>query len=134
MSIEAMKQALEAFEFYMDLPSDCCPGPPKSAYAALRTAIEQAEKQEPVAWGMPREDGFIFDVICPEEHARLEGGYTIPLYTHPPKQWVGLTDEEWVKELGKVREQVNGDVFGGFYCAIEAKLKQKNGYAEEKNT
>ena len=48
-------------------------------------------------------------------------------YTHPPKrEWVGLTDEEWVKELGKVREQVNGDVFGGFYCAIEAKLKEKN--------
>jgi hypothetical protein len=48
-------------------------------------------------------------------------------FISPPKrEWVELTDEEWVKELGKVREQVNGDVFGGFYRAIEAKLKEKN--------
>jgi hypothetical protein len=40
--------------------------------------------QEPVAWGMPGKDGFIFDVICPEEHTREEGGYTVPLYTTPP--------------------------------------------------
>ena len=36
---------------------------------------------EPVAWGMPRSDGQIVDVITPEEHAREEGGYTVPLYT-----------------------------------------------------
>jgi hypothetical protein len=40
--------------------------------------------------------------------------------------FVGLTDEEWVKELGSVREQLDGDVFGSFYRAIEAKLKEKN--------
>jgi len=33
---------------------------------------------------MPGKDGFIFDVICPEEHTREEGGYTVPLYTTPP--------------------------------------------------
>lgn len=36
---------------------------------------------EPVAWGMPRSDGQIMDVITPEEHERAEGGYTVPLYT-----------------------------------------------------
>jgi hypothetical protein len=36
---------------------------------------------EPVAWGMPRRDGQIVDVITPEEHERVEGGYTVPLYT-----------------------------------------------------
>jgi hypothetical protein len=41
------------------------------------------EKQEPVAWGMKGEDGSILDVICPDEHAREEGSYTIPLYTYP---------------------------------------------------
>ena len=49
------------------------------------------------------------------------------VYTAPPKrEWVGLTSDEVVKELGQIREQVTGDVFGGFYRAIEAKLKEKN--------
>ena len=47
---------------------------------------EQEPEQEPVAWGMPRPDGQIVDVITPEEHARVEGDYTVPLYTHPPQR------------------------------------------------
>lgn len=45
MSIEAMRQALEALEAHADIgiKSD-------KAITTLRTAIEQAEKQEPVAW------------------------------------------------------------------------------------
>jgi hypothetical protein len=45
MSIEAMKQALEALTAHADIgiKSD-------KAITALRAAIEQAEKQEPVAW------------------------------------------------------------------------------------
>lgn len=35
----------------------------------------------PKVWGMPNKDGDILDVISPEEHDRLEGGYTVPLYT-----------------------------------------------------
>jgi hypothetical protein len=43
-------------------------------------------KDKPVAWGMEK-DGVILDVICPAEHDREEGEYTIPLYTTPqPKQ------------------------------------------------
>ena len=51
-------------------------------------------EQEPVAWGMPSAGGgFIVDCITPEEHARIEGGYTTPLYTTPPpcptcNQWL----------------------------------------------
>jgi hypothetical protein len=37
------------------------------------------------------------DAIHPDEHTRFEGGYTIPLYTHPAKT---LTDEE-IKELSE---------------------------------
>ena len=50
----------------------------------------------------------------------------------PQRQWVGLTPEE--------RDEINAQVYGAvphhvaFHHAIEAKLKQKNGYAEEKNT
>jgi len=46
---------------------------------------------KPVAWGMLDKDGGIYDSICPEEHDREEGAYTIPLYTNPVKE---LTDEE----------------------------------------
>lgn len=46
---------------------------------------------EPVAWGYKDFNGDIRDCICPEEHDRAEGDYTIPLYTHPVKE---LTDEE----------------------------------------
>ena len=42
------------------------------------------------------------------------------------KEWQGLTDEEVVQLLGGVRERLDGDVFGGFARAIEAKLKEKN--------
>jgi hypothetical protein len=31
-------------------------------------------------------DGVILDVICPDEHEREEGSYTVPLYTHPLKE------------------------------------------------
>ena len=55
--------------------------------AKLYTTPQPKQDQEPVAWGMEGKDGFIFDVICPAEHEREEGGYTTPLYTTPqPKQ------------------------------------------------
>jgi hypothetical protein len=54
--------------------------------------------------------------------------------THPnlKREWVGLTDEEtqtcWDKAVNTIAPQYS------IVRAIEAKLKQKNGYAEEKNT
>jgi hypothetical protein len=51
-------------------------------------------KDEPVAWGMEK-DGLIFDVICPDEHKRKEGSYTIPLYTTSQRTWVGLNGADW---------------------------------------
>ncbi len=47
---------------------------------------------KPVAWGYRYSDGNIYDVICPEEHDRLEGMYTVPLYTAPRE----LSDEDVV--------------------------------------
>jgi hypothetical protein len=35
---------------------------------------------KPAAWAMPRQDGMVLDVISHEEHERLEGRYTAPLY------------------------------------------------------
>jgi hypothetical protein len=61
------------------------------AIAALRAALAEPDHlrdatkkvAEPVAWAMPRSDGLILDVICPEEHDRMPGQYTVPLYTQP---------------------------------------------------
>ena len=52
-----------------------------------------------------------------------------PLYTTPPQRtWVGLTDEQR-SQLVTLHHGWNE-----YGQAIEASLKQQNGYAEEKNT
>lgn len=57
-----------------------------------------------------------------------------PLYIHPPKRdWVGLTDRD-IEDLWGEDVSI---MYSGHYDAIraiEAKLKKKNGYTEEKNT
>ena len=63
----------------------------------LKNALEMTNralktKDAPVAWGM-KKDGVILDVICPAEHEREEGEYTIPLYT-TPQQRKPLTRDE----------------------------------------
>ena len=50
--------------------------------------------------------------------------------TPPQREWVGLTDEE-IWEM-PIPARITGTLF--YVRRIEAKLKQKNGYAEEKNT
>ena len=83
MSIEAMKQALDA------LDSDN-PDIQLRAAIALRQSIEQAEKQEPVAWVQDVEfeqlPEFAFSWVKTRLHDK-------PLYTHPSKR-EPLTDEE----------------------------------------
>jgi hypothetical protein len=98
MSIEAMKQALEALNYLQGLV-DTERGP--NAAAALRQAIEQAEKQEPVAWryrlvspfvgkdGTYRvSDGWTL-IHKPEQrdaHSAICGMEAEPLYTTPQPQ------------------------------------------------
>jgi hypothetical protein len=79
---------------------------------ALRTAIAEAEKQEPVAW-MWKDGTMTFDAD------RADGTWT-PLYTTPPaaqRQWVGFTDEE-INEYDYEHRD--------FIYDIEALLKHKN--------
>ena len=130
MSIEAMKQALEALEIAAgDEPHDYQKY--LDTITALRTAIEQAERQEPVAYSEGR--------TLHWHEGR--GVNDAQLYTTPPaapvqeqfgpkeilqmivdhaaqRQWQGLTDEEvneWTPEIHAVIH------------AIEAKLREKNG-------
>jgi len=113
MSIEAMKQALEALE--QDNPLGR-----SATITALRTAIADTEKQEPVAWmykvnGMPRV------TFCDQrevEKAHPEFEPSKPLFIiPPPRQWVGLTDED----LSVCDE--DGVILARYW---EAKLKEKN--------
>jgi hypothetical protein len=137
MSIEAMKRALAKFESLWEIGID-------AVYRvellpdiqALRQAIEQAEKQEPVAW-MYKGNFHDFD---PSEWASPEFVVT-PLFTAPQqREWVGLTDDE-LKEIqfstdteveyvtydeGEYGTEI--DIFPeNFARAIEAMLKEKNG-------
>jgi hypothetical protein len=91
--------------------------------------MDKETKDEPVAWGM-KKDGIILDVICPDEHEREEGGYTVPLYTTPQRTWVGLTIEETSEIYNSKYNEYAVDLdiadFLMIYMAIEAKLKEKN--------
>ena len=102
--IEAMKQALEAFEDFVDDPR--AQEQINASITALRQAIADFEKQEPVACDCNQ--GQVCHICDP----------IIP----PKREWVGLTDEE-----------VNAFVWNMPYepgqaeiRAIEAKLKEKN--------
>jgi hypothetical protein len=89
--IEAMKQALEALEELHDTNSywwqeidETTLAKMEPAITALRTAIEQAEKQAPVAWISPK-GNIHFDPYLD----------SAPLYTTPPAaQRQPLTDEK----------------------------------------
>lgn len=84
MSIEAMKLALEALKAHEDIgiKSD-------KAIASLRAAIEQAEKQEPVAWwtGVHDDEEDYMSERIRKEHAKRGSStpkdFPIPLYTAP---------------------------------------------------
>jgi hypothetical protein len=111
---------------------------------ALRAAIEQAEKREPlgywnavqgwvelpdepqpVAWVYP-EALEAFQQGKPwTAYGRDNEGARIPLYT-APRQWVGLTDDEIVQAMYKADEMAVGSTQMNFARAIEAKLKEKN--------
>ena len=91
MTIEAMKQALDALEELHDTTSywwqevdEATLAKIEPAITALRTAIAEAEKQEPVAWISPK-GNIHFDPYLD----------SAPLYTTPPAaQRKPLTDEE----------------------------------------
>ena len=79
-------------------------------------------KREPVAWA----DHGVVNWIADKQfkHSAL-------LYEAPQRTWVGLSWEE-IYECFKITPDQY--LPAQIYRRIEAKLKQKNGYAEDKNT
>jgi hypothetical protein len=136
MSIEAMKQALEALENVRSYDKENLYGLDEDL-TALRAAIAEASmqrltdvqqemEQEPVAWMVYTLDG---KSVCVTDNPQdfTEQHRALPLYTHPPRrEWVELTDEE-ITRIGNLDWDSNYvGIWYDFARAIEAKLKEKN--------
>lgn len=111
MSLEVMKQALEALEQVKPLYTK------QHAIAALRQAIKQAEKQqaqEPKKW---------VEVECPL-CGEMAVAHTHPVLTtpQPQREWVDLTSDE-IWEVYKKHDSMQ---YMAFARAIEQSLKEKN--------
>jgi hypothetical protein len=98
MSIEAMKQALEVLTDKGQLHPDDYKEKKNEAITALSTAIEQAEKQEPVAWRHEKFYEGASGWFYADWHSEgLNPPSAQLLYTTPPaaqRQLVGLTERE----------------------------------------
>jgi len=132
MSLEVMKQALEALEQVKPLYTK------QHAISALRQAIEQAEKQEPVAWLDPEgEDDY--NVITASWKRKMQAGpmrlerehakkHTVPVYTTPPaaqRQWVDMPELELLGAYEEEQQGRWGDHVRGL-LNVQAKLKELN--------
>ena len=133
MSVEVMKQALDALELALsshgvmllsDPPQDAwktrkVESKSQEAITALRAAIEQGEK--PMAWFHADNYKTRFTTDPSED---MIGRYWQPLYT-APREWVELTDDE-------ARALVNRATFGdktnwqALVYMVDAKLKERN--------
>ena len=115
------------------------------AFANLVAAKERealAQEQAPVAWGV--DWGRAGDIPCVSIIKRLpNGGIEVVAVEYAPysktatpqRTWVGLADYEIQECYSESYKIVQGRQLEiAFYKTIEAKLKLKNGYAEEKNT
>ena len=130
--IETMKLALEALERYA--PQHGNPDDMSEAITALRTAIAEAEKQEPVAYDKTELNCFAQDLYDQKMREGKRGHYEsmfhvihqcVKKVATPPaaqRQWIGLTDEE----IDKTYETQVWDARRSYARAIEAKLKEKN--------
>ena len=135
---EALKLALEALEANFATWSA-----KTKAIPIIKEALAQPE-QEPVAWNVVDPTGKIVatEMNSVRGWARIEGykptvegllgfheqGWRVVPTTPPRREWVGLT----VKEIEWCFYDAN-DARIVAARSIEAKLKQKNGFAEEKN-
>jgi uncharacterized protein YdgA (DUF945 family) len=133
MTQETLKLALEALELSaVTVDSFGVQKKTNEAITAIKEAL--AQEQEPVAtlavrWHNPvGKVAYVLEVDLPTGIHKL--------YTHPPQRtWMGLTDEEYFGLQMKIKTpMISVQDYIDAMRMVEAKLKQKNGYAEEKNT
>ena len=132
MSIEAMKQALEALGSYMEATDSEADAEAHSLMAAaffkLKEAVAEAEKQEPVAWVNLDQYGNLH-----ESSSHTVPPDTFPVYRHPPAaQRQPLTDEEI--DAGVAAWFATETVVGGrpFEKRMRAAIEAAHGIGEKK--
>ena len=147
MSIEAMKQALEALEMYLKMDTmdeahilevDIAP----KAITVLRAAIEQSEKPgvngDAVEWLCERCNCIYpmqrHGLVQPCPHCKLAMKPTsfnlreidrLQATITALRQWVGLTEEE-IENLEGFYDYMSEEEFIKAIRGVEAKLKEKN--------
>jgi hypothetical protein len=137
MSIEAMKQALEALERgRSQIIGALVQRDQDEAITALRQAIAEAEKQEPMAWFIQYEYRHEFLWREPTAYEKNSALEVKPLYTSPvhaidisqervdetakrEHEWVGLDGD--IPGLGLVTEEF----YNGMLCAEDI-LRKRN--------
>ena len=136
MTQEALRMALEALITASGHLNNEAFVKVMMARDAVVEALAQPE-QEPFAWGV--DWGKAGDIACVSIIKRLPNDvievvaveYAPYSYTHPPQRtWIGLTEQE----RNDIEDYCEMMIGKPAFDAIEAKLKQKNGYAEEENT
>jgi hypothetical protein len=120
MSIEAMKQALEALNSF---PHRHLTPFIVEARNDLRKAIAEAEKQEPVACGHCNGSGRMVrdpDIGTDQECFVCDGsGFYADTHPQPKREWVGLTQNQ-INRLCEMSE------IAAAVVATELLLKEKN--------
>ena len=125
--IDAMKQGLEALEvedMACRYEKEATPEYIAKVITDLRQAIAEAEGQEKALQALHNEnerlglykDAYAEPVIDKSAAVRI----ATALGWEPKREWVGLTDEDWVEIFG------NSRTIGAAVRNTEAKLKEKN--------
>jgi len=143
---EAMAMALEALEYIDDGANNqgthtgiswrCVSTKAEPAIAALKEALAQPQETTLKEFNQFIHDDPNYHIWAKKREAKVEGSLHVVCQcdkckAHPPQRtWVGLTDED-IGDAYVAWDDTNGASFADFARAIEAKLKQKNGYAEE---
>ena len=85
-------------------------------------AVAEPVQQEPVAWA----NSFDLQNFDMKVRTGPDLHHTVPLYTAPPKQWVGLTDEEvsYCRYAATFCDELDTAYMAEL---IEQDLKEKNG-------
>jgi hypothetical protein len=127
--IEVLKQVVEALEYHVEQTRPI--SKTKEAIQAGKQAIAELESQEPVkyehkAYTMPPQPE---QKTLADDFFKTIADKNPKPFPSPQRTWVGLTDEERIDILVDAVHTKWDDQ--EIIKAIEAKLKQKNSYAED---
>jgi hypothetical protein len=145
MTIEAIEQALELRALADKFSEGWHDGIKIDAsdimlLTQVANAIEDAEKQEPVALMVVNgeisykstDDDQSFGMWCPvnyDSSHSFPDGTKFYIHPQPKREWVGLTPADFDKLEQLFGNKVSNDfVFADIVCVISAKLKDKNGF------